>query len=130
MADYVGLFPRTVQHKITGTWDILYSLKAAGIPVHAITNWSSETWPQGLKAHPELGEVFDTLVVSGREGLIKPDPRIYHLLCERAGVLPQDCVFIDDGAHNVDGAKAVGMDGIHFTDPAALHSALNERGLL
>jgi FMN phosphatase YigB (HAD superfamily) len=129
-AAYPSLYTRTVQAAIPGTWALLDRLKAASVPVHAITNWSAETWPEGLKVHPRLGEVFDTLVVSGRERMIKPDPAIFHLLCDRAGVAPQDCVFIDDGLHNVDGAKAIGMDGIHFTSPDALEQGLSKRGLL
>jgi epoxide hydrolase-like predicted phosphatase len=130
MADYVRLYSRTVQTRIEGTWDLLDRLKVQGTPVHAITNWSAETWPEGLKVQPRLGEVFGTVVVSGQEGVMKPDPRIFHLLCDRAGVAPQDCVFIDDGPHNAEGARAVGMDGIHFTGPQALEQALIERGLL
>ncbi|MGJ8605130.1 MAG: HAD family hydrolase [Marivita sp.] len=129
-SDYVALYTRTVVDPISGTWDILDRLKAQGTPVHAITNWSAETWPEGLKVHPRLGDVFETLVVSGREGVMKPDPRIFHLLCDRAGVSPQDCIFIDDGLHNIDGARAVGMDGIHFTSPAALAAALIDRAVL
>ncbi|MBE1283856.1 MAG: HAD-IA family hydrolase [Rhodobacteraceae bacterium] len=129
-AAYPSLYTRTVQAAIPGTWALLDQLKMRGVPVHAITNWSAETWPEGLKVHPRLGEVFETLVVSGRERMIKPDPAIFHLLCERADVAPQDCVFIDDGLHNVDGARAVGMDGIHFTSPEALEQDLSKRGLL
>ncbi len=128
--EYVALYTRTVVDAIPGTWAILDRLKEQDTRVHAITNWSAETWPEGLKAHPRLSEVFETLVVSGREGVIKPDPRIFHLLCDRAGIAPGDCVFIDDGPHNVNGARAVGMDGIHFTSPQALRSDLTQRGLL
>ncbi|MEM9125515.1 MAG: HAD family phosphatase [Pseudomonadota bacterium] len=129
-AAYVGLYARTVENAIHGTWRVLDRLQANGTPVHAITNWSAETWPEGVKVHPRLGEVFGTLVVSGREGVMKPDARIFKLLCERAGIAPQDCVFIDDGPHNVKGAQAVGMDAIHFTSPDALETSLMERGLL
>ena len=129
-ADYVSLYTKTVVDPIPGTWAILDRLKAQGTPVHAITNWSAETWPEGLKMHPRLGEVFDALVVSGQEGIIKPDARIFHLLCERADTVPEACIFIDDGLHNVAGARAVGMDGIHFTSPVGLETALIERGLL
>ncbi|WP_170465827.1 HAD family hydrolase [Ruegeria arenilitoris] len=129
-AAYVELYTRTVETPIHGTWDVLDQLKAQGIPVHAITNWSAETWPEGLKVHPRLGEVFGTLVVSGQEGVMKPDARIFEMLCERAAIAPQDCVFIDDGLHNVQGAQAVGMDGIHFTSPQALEAALSEWGFL
>ncbi len=130
LAAYVEAYPKTVEHRIEGTWDILDRLRAQGTPVHAITNWSAETWPRGLLAQPRLAEVFGVTVVSGQEGMIKPDPRIFRLLCTRAGVAPQDCVFIDDGPHNVDGARAAGMDGIHFTGPDALAAALSDRGLL
>jgi 2-haloacid dehalogenase len=60
----------------------------------------------------------------------KPDAAIFALLCERAGVAPDACVFIDDSEKNVAGARAFGMDAIHFTTPEALEAALIERGLL
>jgi HAD superfamily hydrolase (TIGR01509 family) len=59
-----------------------------------------------------------------------PGARILHLLCDRARVAPEACIFIDDGLHNVNGARAVGMDGVHFTSPDALETALIERGVL
>ncbi|NOD89719.1 MULTISPECIES: HAD family phosphatase [unclassified Ruegeria] len=127
---YVEHYAMTVPQKIEGTWQLLYRLKEQGTQVHAITNWSAETWPVGVGAHPELGDVFDVTIVSGQEKLLKPQPEIFHRLCERAGLAPENCIFIDDGLHNVDGARAVGMDGIHFTTPQALESALIERGLL
>ncbi|WP_171238927.1 HAD family phosphatase [Ruegeria sp. HKCCA5763] len=127
---YVERYAMTVPQKIEGTWQLLYRLKEQGTQVHAITNWSAETWPVGVGAHPELGDVFGVTVVSGQEKLLKPQPEIFHRLCERAGLAPENCIFIDDGLHNVDGARAVGMDGIHFTTPQALESALIERGFL
>ncbi|CUH84353.1 HAD family hydrolase [Thalassovita mediterranea] len=130
LADYVPNYAKTVQNAVPGTWEILDDLKSRGVPVHAITNWSAETWPEGLKAHPRLAEVFGTLVVSGREGVIKPDRRIFDILCERANVAPEDCVFIDDSPKNVDGARAAGWDAIHFTGADALRTALEQRGLL
>ena len=129
-SEYVARYVYTVPNAIGGTWDVLNRLKAQGTPVHAITNWSAETWSEGVKVHPKLDQVFETLVVSGREKMIKPDARIFNLLCDRAGVTPADCVFIDDSLHNVDGAKAVGMDAIHFTSPDALKRALRDRKIL
>jgi len=130
LAQYVERYQLTVPHKIEGTWDCLYALKDRGVALHAITNWSAETWPEGLKAHPELGKVFGTTIVSGEVGVIKPSTRIYEILCERAGVTASRCVFIDDGRHNCIGAKAAGMDAIHFTGPDALRTDLEARGLL
>lgn len=130
LTEYVTRYPCTIEDAITGTWAILDRLKDRGVPLHAITNWSAETWPRGLTVQPRLGEVFGTTVISGVEKMLKPDPAIYALLCERAGVAAQDCVFIDDRADNIEAARAFGMDGIHFTDPEALERALIERGLL
>lgn len=127
---YVSLYPRTVPDAVPGTWQIVDRLREASVPVHGITNWSAETWPEGLKVHPRLDEIFGTLVVSGRENMAKPAPAIFALLCERAGVAPSECVFIDDGLRNVEGARRAGMDGIHFTGAKALEVALTERGLL
>lgn len=127
---YVERYQHTVPAKITGTWDILYALKDAGTSVHAISNWSAETWPEGCKAHPELLEVFDTIVLSGEVGVIKPSTEIYALLCHRTDIAPQRCVFIDDGLHNCIGARAAGMDAIHFTGPDALRTELEARSLL
>ncbi|CRK76099.1 Alpha-D-glucose-1-phosphate phosphatase YihX [Nereida ignava] len=127
---YVERYQHTVPAKITGTWDILYALKDARTSVHAISNWSAETWPEGCKAHPELLEVFDTIVVSGEVGVIKPSTEIYALLCHRTDIAPQRCVFIDDGLHNCIGARAAGMDAIHFTGPDALRTELEARSLL
>lgn len=129
-SQYVERYARTVETPVHGTWDIVDQLIAQGTPLHAITNWSAETWPEGLKAQPRLGEVFQTLVISGREQITKPDRQIFDLFCTRAGIGAQDCVFVDDGLHNVEGAKQAGMDGIHFTTPARLHADLRTRGIL
>ena len=130
LATYVDRYPLTVPNKISGTWDCLYDLKERGYTVHAITNWSAETWPRGLEVHPELGDVFDTTLVSGEVGIIKPSVAIYRLLCDRVGEAPDQFVFIDDGRHNCLGAKAAGMDAINFTDPVALRADLEAKGLL
>lgn len=130
LAKYVERFHLTVPNKIEGTWECLFDLKASGTAVHAITNWSAETWPEGMKVHPELGKVFGTTIVSGEVGMIKPSLGIYKLLCERAGVAASQCVFIDDSQSNCIGAKATGMEAIQFTHAKALRAQLQARGFL
>ena len=127
---YVDRYALTVPEPIEGTWALMERLRAKGHAIHAITNWSAETWPVGVAAHPRLATAFGVTVVSGRERLLKPDPRIFALLCARAGCAPGDCLFIDDSPKNVAGAMAAGMDAVLFTGPAALDAALSERGLL
>jgi HAD superfamily hydrolase (TIGR01509 family) len=60
----------------------------------------------------------DVIVYSHEVGWRKPDPRIYHAVCERLGCAPQDTVLLDDVAANIEGARAVGMHGVVFTGTA------------
>ena len=57
-------------------------------------------------------ELFDGVVISGDEGMNKPDPAIYELGAERVGLPPADCVFVDDLRENCEGAEAVGMTAV------------------
>ena len=129
-ARYPELYACTVPALIDGTWALLDRLRAAGFQIHAITNWSAETWPVGVATHPRLGTAFGVTVVSGTEGVLKPEPRIFALLCDRAGLAPDECLFIDDSAANVAGARAFGMQAVQFTDPPKLEAALTARGML
>jgi putative hydrolase of the HAD superfamily len=74
----------------------------------------------------QFADAFDTLVISSEIGIVKPDPRIYHLVLERLGVQPAEAVFVDDFQKNIEGAKAVGMQGIHFRDPEQARSELEQ----
>jgi 2-haloacid dehalogenase len=114
---------------IHGTVAILEELHAAGVTLHALTNWSAETFPIGRRHFPFLGR-FCTILVSGQEKLVKPDPRIFHLLVERTGVAPERTVFIDDSEKNAEAAARLGFNAIRFTDPAALRARLADLGLL
>lgn len=105
------------------------ALHAAGVPQYGLTNMSDETFEGTMAMSPAFGRLAD-IVVSGREGMIKPDPRIYALTCERFGLAPEDIFFVDDSLANVTSARAFGIDTLHFTDPAALRPALEARGLL
>jgi putative hydrolase of the HAD superfamily len=65
-------------------------------------------------AFPEL---FDGVVISGEVGIHKPQPEIFMLGAERAGVAPEDCVFVDDLRENCAGAEAVGMTAVLHRGP-------------
>lgn len=64
----------------------------------------------------DLSNYFDQVIWSYQVGMVKPQPGIYRLAAERLGVEPNKCVFIDDRTSNVDGARAVGMQGIQYCD--------------
>jgi len=57
---------------------------------------------------------------------MKPDPRIYHLALEEIGAKAEESVFIDDMPVNVEAARAMGMAGIHFTQPEAVLEELKQ----
>lgn len=129
-ASYLPNYALAIAEPIERTWTLIDRLRNHGHVIHAITNWSAETWPTGIATHPRLGTSFATTIVSGQERVVKPDAAIFAALCDRAGITPTTCVFIDDSERNVAGARAYGMDAIHFTTPDALETALTERGLL
>lgn len=67
------------------------------------------------EAH-RFGDICDVIVYSHEEGYLKPYPRMYRVVCDRLGVTPEEAVLVDDRQENVDGARAVGMSAITFTD--------------
>jgi epoxide hydrolase-like predicted phosphatase len=71
-----------------------------------------------------IAEYFDAIVISGEEGVMKPDERIYHIALARLGVEPGETVFVDDFIENVEAARALGMAAVHFTDPGKARRAL------
>ncbi len=123
IAAYDVRWPEMVRGVIDGTVAIKAKLRAAGVPLYAITNFSHEKWALSQKLWPFLTE-FEGIIVSGEEKILKPDPAIYTLLCKRYGLDPADCLFIDDVPVNVDAAKSVGMSGHVFTNPENLAQTL------
>lgn len=121
-------WPETIGGFIDGTIAIHDELVDAEIPTFAITNFSWEKWVSVLPEWTFL-EKFDGVVVSGLEKLVKPDPRIYRVFCERYGLAPESCVFIDDSESNVIAARRFGMQAIHFSTPEALRAELISYGL-
>lgn len=114
---------------IAETEGVMRDLHARGVPLYGLTNMSPEVWP-GVQAMSDVFALFDDVVVSGAEGLVKPDAAIFRLACRRAGLPPEALVFVDDNAANIAAAQALGFPVVHFADPAALRPALERFGLL
>ena len=70
--------------------------------------------------------LFDELVISAEVGMVKPDPRIFHLALEKLGVQPAEAVFIDDMLVNVDAARQQGLAAIQFLDTQQTLASLQE----
>jgi putative hydrolase of the HAD superfamily len=77
-----------------------------------------------------LGDAFDVVFNSARLGVAKPEPDAFRTVAAALGTMPECCLFVDDRPHNVEGARAAGMQAEHFTDLASLRSLLERAGLL
>lgn len=124
---YRARWNEMVPGAIEGSVALLETLSAAGVPLFAITNFASDTFVEA-RARFDLFKHFRGIVVSGDEKVLKPDPRIYHILAERHDVDLTRSIFIDDSEKNVIGARAVGMAAHHFTSPTELAADLRARG--
>ncbi len=102
---------------------ILSELKRLAYPLYGLTNWPAGKFAQVRPQYPFF-DWFDEIVVSGEVGVIKPDPRIFHLLLERIQRPAQACLFIDDAHHNVEAARRIGLNTIHYLTPDQLQADL------
>ena len=86
---------------------------------HYFVGLISNAWPdlRDYIARQKFDDAFDHMVISGEVGVLKPEPRIYQIALEQAGVSPDEAVFVDDFYENIEGCEKVGMKGIHFKDP-------------
>lgn len=95
----------------------------------ALLSNASPSLRRQLVRWPHVLGLFEVVIISAEVGLRKPDPRIYQLALQRLQLAPEEVVFVDDKARNVEGARAVGMEGILFSSPAQLEEELQARGL-
>jgi putative hydrolase of the HAD superfamily len=82
-----------------------------------------------LENHHGIMDLFDVVINSARVGMAKPDARIYHLAADTLGVPVSACVFTDDLAHNIEGARAAGMQAFPFRGAADLERQLRALGV-
>jgi epoxide hydrolase-like predicted phosphatase len=102
--------------------DAVRRAKAGGRRTALVSNsWGVHRYP-----HDMFEELFDGVVISGEEGIRKPSRRMYELGAERAGVRPEDCVYVDDLAFNLTPAEEMGMAVVHHTDAAITIPQLEE----
>ncbi|HMS46736.1 HAD family phosphatase [Candidatus Neomicrothrix sp.] len=123
-------WPETLADPIAGTVAIIDELGAAGVPRYALSNFATTTFER-IVDDPrfEVLHRLDGWLLSGEVGVIKPDPEIYAIACERFDVDPSEAVFIDDRADNVAAAQHFGLPAILFTDPQRLRAQLRALGL-
>ncbi len=119
----------TIPGQIDEVVTLLYALEAKEVPLYALTNYSAETFPELAAEFPWV-QAFDKIIVSGRVGLVKPEPGIFHFAKDKFGLEDGEALFIDDKLENIRAGKEVGFVGHHFTDAPKLEKDLKVRGLL
>ena len=112
--------------EVPGMRQLLSELPAAGYQLFGLTNWSMETFPEA-REHFGILQMIDRYVVSGAEGLVKPDPRLFQVLLDRYQLKAEECLFIDDNPDNVAAAKGMGMQGIVFNGAEGLRKMIFKR---
>jgi HAD superfamily hydrolase (TIGR01509 family) len=108
IVDYAGVLTDPEADEL---YDFLVAVRERGVRTALLSNapGASEA------AKRSLSPYFDALVFSGEVGVAKPEREVYLLTAGLLGLPAELCVFVDDAAHNVRGAVAAGMAGMHHT---------------
>jgi 2-haloacid dehalogenase len=97
--------------------------------LYGLTNWSAETFPIVFKRFPFF-TLFDGIVISGEEKLIKPDKKIFERVLGRYHLEAENALFIDDNMNNIQAAKEIGFATIHIQEKTDLKTELRALGLM
>jgi 2-haloacid dehalogenase len=112
-----------------GCVEVLRAVRETGMPCYALTNMEAETYPLRLKRFPFLAW-FDGTVVSGREGVAKPEPAVFTRLLDRFGLKPGTTLMIDDTKENLEAASELGIQTALFLSSLQLRAELEAAGIL
>ena len=122
LGDAIETMPKVLQYFSRKSYEL-----------HAITNWSAETFHFAEKKYDFL-KLFKTITVSGHEKVAKPNPIIFEIFLERHRLKASNCIFIDDAPRNIESAYSIGFETIHFTNPTdcirELEDKIGDQGLL
>ncbi len=124
----IKLYYKNHRKMIKGTYPesikVLEKLKSQNLECFVLSNWASETFAGMVEDYPFL-KLFDGLLISGEEKLIKPDPKIFKLAINRFNLNPKNCVFIDDKLENVNVARHLDFKIIHLKNPLTIDADIN-----
>lgn len=133
LGDYFGLDEAALAQMRRGFFDgdaldesllaYIKRLRQAGYRTGLLSNFWDDARYVLSQVFPLLDQ-FDGVIISAEVGLMKPDPRIYHLAAESVGVKTTEALFVDDLIENVEGAHRVGMQAIHFASAEGVQQQL------
>ena len=118
----------TIGGSVPGMIELARELHAQGLALYGITNFSEEFWGM-FRPTASVFDLFEDIIVSGAEKLVKPDPEIYALARDRFDIAPRRVLFIDDRAANVAAAEDAGFLAHHFKGRAGVEARLSELGV-
>lgn len=129
--------PRKLAHNlkpISSTVKLLEKCAKNNHKIIIFSNFDAKTFGQlkKLKRNKRLFKNVkpENIMISGRTGLLKPDPKAYQFLIDKYNLDPQDCVMIDDQLANIKAAEKFGISAIHFEGSRKLEKELKSRKLI
>lgn len=114
--------------QISGMEELLKDLKARGYRLYLLSNVFSRF--QQYFSKYLIFSLLDGIVISGTEHIVKPTPELYEHLCRKYGLVPEECLFVDDKPVNIEMALRLGWKGHVFTDSADLRRWMETEGIL
>lgn len=94
---------------------LINELKEKGFHIYVLSNFPKRTFEQ-CRERMEFLDLVDGGVISYQVKQIKPEKEIYETLIKKYNIIPENAVFLDDSIKNIEAARKVGFQGIHFTD--------------
>ena len=119
----------TIPKAVDGMVELKQELLDLGYTQYSITNFGTDTFVEAAQIFPFIEE-FEGMVISGHEGIKKPDPRIFQILLDRYDLDPSTLLFIDDRADNAEAARQAGYHAVQFTGTEQLRRDLRELSIL
>jgi 2-haloacid dehalogenase len=131
-AELIMAWAHRGEDMVAGVFDdtvaVLSELRSGGVRCLALSNMEPDTFIKRRRRFSFFG-LLDGWVISGNEGVAKPDRAIFEILLSRYGLEPAATVFIDDSQANVAAAAKLGVVAIEFTTSAQLRKELKDLGL-
>jgi putative hydrolase of the HAD superfamily len=127
IAALIGLDIASWLHLRPGMVTLIEDLAAAGHRLALLSNAPAEV-AEVVAALP-IASLFEQCLFSCYLRAVKPQPECYRAVLALLGTGPADVVFVDDRADNITGAQALGIRGVHFTEPAQARAALARHGV-
>ena len=122
---YYSSHRKMIKGTFSKSISILKRLKKNNFNCYVLSNWSAETF-EGMEEEYPFLKLFDDILISGEEKLIKPDLKIYKLAINKFKLEPKNSIFIDDKIANIKAAKKLGLNTIHLVNPDTIYKDIEK----